>query len=250
MHKEIVSKDRPVYDVFKAKRLFEDGLVGWRTLTIWKQENIKEGIEKGLFRTTLKAVKNVCGGCFFTDHTCADCSLQIDSEPCHNSAIYHKFLAALRREEQADASYFHRKWCEEMELTEVYGEAEQEEQKSVSKEPVPEPEFEVCEVFPSEPSDNFYEQYSRHLSYRRAGCSHPFYLICCLSDPDWTGRLKVRGSDGTVVWLTTPQGLRGWEDSNGSVSPIGRDDRKPLNPIAIEFRARKEQVKGGDNESK
>ena len=106
-HKEITSDKWLVYNRVKAKMLL--GSKQPRTLSKWKQENIRMAIKEGM---PLEAIRDIvgsdCGFCL-KHYRCSDCPIweKLD-EGCSDSVEWDDMFGA---ETLPAFAFAHEKWC-------------------------------------------------------------------------------------------------------------------------------------------
>jgi len=119
MHKEITSKELPIYDVKKAEAMYKMGRIGYRKLSLMKQRNIKEAIESGKYRIIdiLRNINKFCGYCFAYSHWHLDClNCPIYNKlgvPCHSLKEWDQMERARTFKQLREA---HKAWCKKIGL--------------------------------------------------------------------------------------------------------------------------------------
>lgn len=106
-----------IYDVDKAKSLFERNKIDYKTLSIMKQENVREAIkDKRLsLRTIKEAICDSCSYCFkFSEkRSCGSCPLQFKKflffmSSCCEIKEWDEMVNARTYD---DLLIAHQKWC-------------------------------------------------------------------------------------------------------------------------------------------
>ncbi len=120
LHKEIISKYSPVYDVDIAEKLYKDGKYKHRKLSLMKQENIRFAIwDCASVASLTSVITDVCGYCLrFTNvsgsQECLNCTLgKRLLIACCKLSEYTTMKNADTVEEFAKA---HKKWCKKLGL--------------------------------------------------------------------------------------------------------------------------------------
>ncbi len=112
-HKEITSKEYPVYDENKAGYIYDKRKVGYRKLSLMKQENIRVALANPKIEliTIKNAIRQECGYCF--KFVCLNCLLSKKQE--HNGCS-NNVKNMLRIKTKKEFAKRHKKWCKQIGL--------------------------------------------------------------------------------------------------------------------------------------